>query len=80
MDELLMLTVSPTRIFHGRQRFWGDPEFLDAIAGFLNQHFNPNVVVSPDHIVIAPGAAACLDVLLYNICDAQECVIIPDPY
>ncbi|TGO66895.1 hypothetical protein BOTNAR_0052g00310 [Botryotinia narcissicola] len=60
--------------------FWGHPELLEAMSIFLNQYFDPDVVVSPKHLVIASGAAACLDVLLYYIRDATEGVLISDPY
>lgn len=32
------------------------------------------------HIATAPGAVACLDALLYNICDDNEGVLVPGPY
>ncbi|KAF5871647.1 putative 1-aminocyclopropane-1-carboxylate synthase protein [Botrytis fragariae] len=50
------------------------------MSNFLNQYFDPDVAVLPKDLVIAPGAAACLDALLYNICDTTEGVLIPDPY
>jgi aspartate/methionine/tyrosine aminotransferase len=53
---------------------------IEALASFFNQYFNPHVPVLPAHIAVAPGAAASLDALLYNICDPGEGVLVPGPY
>lgn len=34
----------------------------------------------PSHIATAPGAAASLDALLYNICEAGDGVLVPGPF
>ncbi|MCJ1436772.1 hypothetical protein MMC27_006154 [Xylographa pallens] len=59
---------------------WGHPEVLDALAGLFNNYFDPYRPIEAQHVVIAPGAAACLDAILYNICDAGDGVLIPCPY
>ncbi|KAH8703005.1 pyridoxal phosphate-dependent transferase [Phaeosphaeriaceae sp. PMI808] len=60
--------------------FSGDPSLLFVLAKFLNTYFHPAVPVMPQHIVTAPGAATCLDSLLYNICDPGDGVLVPGPY
>ena len=60
--------------------FAGFPEVLAAFADFLNSHFNPHTPVETSHLATAPGAASCIDTLLYNICDPGEGVLVPAPY
>jgi aspartate/methionine/tyrosine aminotransferase len=60
--------------------FSGFPGVLTAFAGFLNEYFNPAVPVDISHISTAPGAASCLDALLFNICDPGDGILVPGPY
>lgn len=60
--------------------FSGDPDLLGAYAYFFNKYFNPHVPVLPSHLSTAPGATACIDALLYNICEVGDGVLIPGPY
>ncbi|KAJ4357162.1 uncharacterized protein N0V89_001737 [Didymosphaeria variabile] len=60
--------------------FSGDPDLLDAYASFFNRYFNPHVTVLPSHLSTAPGAMACIDALLYNICDPGDGILVPGPY
>lgn len=57
----------------------GDPDLLTSLAGFFNDHFEPHIPVSESHLAVAPGAAGCLDALIYNICDAGDGILIPAP-
>lgn len=52
---------------------------LECLARLFNNYFNPCIPVSRSHIATAPGAAGCLDALLYNICNAGDGVLIPGP-
>ncbi|ROW17439.1 hypothetical protein VPNG_00941 [Cytospora leucostoma] len=58
----------------------GDPDLLDAYAAFFNKYFAPRVRVLPSHLSTAAGASACIDALMYNICEAGDGVLIPSPY
>lgn len=58
----------------------GDADVLQAFARFFNTYFNPHIPVEPSHLTTAPGAASCLDALLYNICDPGDGVLVPGPY
>ncbi|KAF2014421.1 PLP-dependent transferase [Aaosphaeria arxii CBS 175.79] len=60
--------------------FSGDPELLEAYAKFFNDYFAPYTPVEPSHLATAPGAMACVDTLLYNICDPGEGILTPGPY
>ncbi|KAJ5427440.1 PLP-dependent transferase [Penicillium cf. griseofulvum] len=60
--------------------FSGDPEMIETLAEFLNTYFNPYERVQPAHIATAPGAASCLDALLYTLCDPGDGVLVPGPY
>ncbi|GIK07526.1 hypothetical protein Aspvir_003192 [Aspergillus viridinutans] len=60
--------------------FSGDPSMVDGLASFLNEHFDPHEPVQTAHIATAPGAASCLDALLYTICDPGDAVLVPAPY
>lgn len=60
--------------------FSGDPDLLDALAAFFNSHFNPSSPVLSSHLVVAPGAGACLDAIMFNICDPGDAVLVPAPY
>lgn len=58
----------------------GHPELLEALARVFNAYFGPYKRVEAVQVVVAPGAAACLDAILYNICDAGDGVLVPCPY
>ena len=60
--------------------FWGNPPLLKDLAKFFTDYFNPRVPVLHSHIALAPGAAGCIDALLFNICDPHDGVLIPAPY
>lgn len=60
--------------------FAGDSALLEALAGFFNQYFKPAVPVTSSHIATAPGGAASLDALLYNICEPGDGVLVPGPF
>ncbi|POS75432.1 hypothetical protein DHEL01_v206174 [Diaporthe helianthi] len=60
--------------------FSGDPDLLDALAAFFNKYFSPLTQVLPDHLATAPGANACIDTLLYNICEPGDGILMPGPY
>ncbi|KAF2795571.1 1-aminocyclopropane-1-carboxylate synthase [Melanomma pulvis-pyrius CBS 109.77] len=60
--------------------FSGDPDLLAAYAHIFNTYFNPHIPVLPSHLVTAPGAASCIDALLYNICEAGDGILLPGPY
>lgn len=57
----------------------GDPDLLTSLAEFFNDHFKPHIPVLEHHLAVAPGAAGCLDALIYNICDAGDGILIPAP-
>ncbi|KAF2235968.1 PLP-dependent transferase [Viridothelium virens] len=60
--------------------FHGNAELLEALAAFINSYFDPNTCVQPNQIAIAPGAAGCVDALLYNLCNPGDGVLLPAPY
>lgn len=60
--------------------FSGDPIMMQALACFINIQFQPYRPVDMSQIATAPGAASCLDALLYTICDAGDGVLVPTPY
>ncbi|KAF2179236.1 PLP-dependent transferase [Zopfia rhizophila CBS 207.26] len=68
------------RCFSYPRGFSGDPDLLDAYSKFFNTYFKPHKPVQPSHLATAPGAMACIDTLLYNICDPGDGVLIPGPY
>ncbi|CBX98947.1 similar to 1-aminocyclopropane-1-carboxylate synthase 1 [Plenodomus lingam JN3] len=51
-----------------------------SLAMFFNDRFNPARSVSPDHIVMTPGASEALETLIFHICDPGEGVLIAAPY
>jgi aspartate/methionine/tyrosine aminotransferase len=53
---------------------------LNAYAKLFNRYFNPHVRVDASHLSTAPGAAGCIDALLYNICEDGDGVLVPGPY
>jgi aspartate/methionine/tyrosine aminotransferase len=60
--------------------FSGDPDLLETYSSFFNTYFNPHKHVEPSQLATAPGAMACVDTLLYNICDPGDGVLTPGPY
>ncbi|KAI1422005.1 1-aminocyclopropane-1-carboxylate synthase 7 [Xylaria sp. FL1777] len=61
--------------------FAGDMALLEALASFFNKYFKPATPVrAMEHIATAPGAAASLDALLYNICEPGDGVLVPSPF
>ncbi|KAI0886469.1 1-aminocyclopropane-1-carboxylate synthase [Annulohypoxylon maeteangense] len=68
------------RHFSYPRGFAGDPDLLDAFAGFFNTYFSPAVPVLPSHLATAPGAASCIDALLYNICEPGDGILMPGMY
>lgn len=54
---------------------------LEALASFFNEYLKPiTPVLAQQHIATAPGAAASLDALLYNICEPGDGVLVPSPF
>lgn len=62
------------------QGFTGNPDLLKAIALFVNEHFDPRIPVEPEHVITAPGAASCIDSMLFNLCEPGDGVLVPGPY
>lgn len=60
--------------------FGGAPSLLEATSSFLNSYFKPHLAVEPDHIVAAAGATACLDGLLFSLCDPDDAVLVAAPF
>src|SRR5699024_5853670 len=58
----------------------GDPELFRVLATFFNTHFSPARDVDPSHVVVAPGASACLDAIMHSVCDPGDAVLVPGPY
>ncbi|KAJ5107491.1 hypothetical protein N7456_004166 [Penicillium angulare] len=58
----------------------GDPGLLDVLASFLNSHFEPSRQIKSSHIAAAAGASACLNDLMYSICDSGDGVLVPAPF
>lgn len=58
----------------------GDPEVLNGLCHLFNMNFCPRVPVVPSQVATGPGATACIDALLYNICDPGDGVLVPSPY
>lgn len=60
--------------------FAGFPEVLQAFTAFFNNYFNPKIPVEQSHLSTAPGAASCLDTILYNVCNPGDGILVPSPY
>lgn len=60
--------------------FGGEPGLLEATSSFLNHHFKPHLAVEPNHVVAAAGATACLDGLLFSLCDPDDAVLVAAPF
>jgi aspartate/methionine/tyrosine aminotransferase len=58
----------------------GDPELLKVLANFFNTYFQPAQRVESSHISVAAGASACLNDLMYSICEPGDAVLVPGPY
>ncbi|KAJ5667270.1 PLP-dependent transferase [Penicillium longicatenatum] len=58
----------------------GDPELLKILAIFFNNYFQPAQRVESSHISVAAGASACLNDLMYSICEPGDAVLVPGPY
>ncbi|KAK8044766.1 hypothetical protein PG993_004790 [Apiospora rasikravindrae] len=59
--------------------FSGDTGLLKALVQFFNTYFRPRIPVAKEHLATAPGAAFCLDALLYNICEADDGLLVLTP-
>ncbi|KAF1950196.1 1-aminocyclopropane-1-carboxylate synthase 7 [Byssothecium circinans] len=68
------------RHFSYPRGFSGDPDLLAAYAHIFNTYFNPHIPVLPSQLATAPGAASCIDALLYNICEDGDGILLPGPY
>ena len=60
--------------------FGGDPALLEATSSFMNNYFKPHLPVEPNHVVTAAGATACLDSLLFSLCDPDDSVLVAAPF
>jgi len=58
----------------------GDLELLRVLAVFFNGHFHPAQDVESTHVAVAAGASACLNDLVYSICEPGDAVLVPGPY
>lgn len=70
----------PDQNFSYQDDFAGHSALLEALATLFNAYFNPVVPVISSHIATAPGGAASLDALLYNICEHGDGVLVPGPF
>lgn len=77
--EAIVNNLCPGDLSYPRA-FAGFPEVLDAFAMFLNTYFKPLIPVEVSHLATAPGAASCIDTLLYNICDPGDGILVPGAY
>ncbi|KAK8092443.1 uncharacterized protein PG998_014928 [Apiospora kogelbergensis] len=77
-DELIALSKDAHLSYP--DGFGGDSSLMEALAGFFNRYFKPILPVAPTHLATAPGAAASLDALLYNICEPMDGVLVPGPF
>jgi aspartate/methionine/tyrosine aminotransferase len=77
--EAISSQLTPQSFLYPRA-FAGFPEVLDAFAEFLNARFNPKIKIETSHLATAPGAASCVDTVLYNICNPGDGVLVPGPY
>lgn len=62
------------------QSWRGNTEFREALAGMLQYTFMSGVAVDPNHITVAAGAGAIIDLLFYCVCSAGDAVMILAPY
>ncbi|EAW11041.1 aminotransferase gliI [Aspergillus clavatus NRRL 1] len=60
--------------------FAGDADLIRALAAFFNKYFHPHIPVEEAHIATAPGAATCLNTVLYNMCEPGEGILVPAPF
>ncbi|KAJ9488957.1 hypothetical protein VN97_g4320 [Penicillium thymicola] len=58
----------------------GDPELLEVLATFFDAYFRPNKKLASSHVAVAAGASACLNDLMYSICEPGDAVLVPGPY
>ena len=75
-----MLADDVAQQFSFPRGFWGDPDLLEDLSEFFNTYFQPHVPVKASHIVTAPGAGGCIDVLMYNVCNQGDGILVPVPY
>lgn len=61
---------------HGPQ---GSPRLRQALAGFLNDRFYPQVPATPDQYVITAGVSAMIDHLTWCLCNEGEGILFPLP-
>lgn len=58
----------------------GSIPFLKQLARFLTSHFFPkNITASPNNLITASGAGACLDMLTSILCDPGDQVLVQGP-
>jgi aspartate/methionine/tyrosine aminotransferase len=77
--EAISSQLTPQSFLYPRA-FAGFPEVLDAFSEFFNARFNPKIKIETSHLATAPGAASCVDAVLYNICNPGDGVLVPGPY
>ena len=75
-----LMSCTSLQAFSYPQGFGGEPALLTALAAFFNTFFGPCESISSEHLVATAGASACLDSLLYSICDEEDFVMVPAPY
>ncbi|CAK9786745.1 PLP-dependent transferase [Cutaneotrichosporon oleaginosum] len=59
---------------------WGSRRINRALAGFLNDYFDPAHPVLPDQLITGVGCSAVLDQLFHTLMDEGEAVLLAAPY
>ncbi|KAG7529662.1 hypothetical protein FFLO_05506 [Filobasidium floriforme] len=59
---------------------WGSKRLHRALAGFLNEWFEPYEEVQPEHIITSAGLSCSIDQLTYTLFNPSEGILILRPY
>ncbi|KAH8079618.1 pyridoxal phosphate-dependent transferase [Filobasidium floriforme] len=59
---------------------WGSKRLHRALAGFLNEWFEPYEQAQPEHIITSAGLSCLIDQLTYTLFNPSEGILILRPY
>lgn len=69
----------PERVAH-YDYLYGSLELRAAMVAYLQTYAHSSAPIDPEHIVVAAGATAIIDMLAYTLCDPGDAILIPAPY
>jgi len=56
----------------------GAPDFLEAVAGFMNRYVSAHPII-PSELFAAAGCTAILELMAWVLCDEKDVAVIPAP-